>query len=175
MDIFIEEMIERKRKWYDVLFVLALAGFSTLVTVVMFSVSVSMPAISSLSFFIIVGVYYVSYRVAVSRNVEYEYAMVGNEIDIDAIINRKKRKRLTTVNARKLEEFGRRSKDASTFEKYASDITVKKVYACRDKSDADVCFAVYVEDGIKKILVFDPCDEIIETVVKFNPRKTFAV
>ncbi len=174
MNTFIEEMVVKKRSGLDILLVLGLAVACTFVGILMLNLSMFFPALSTIFFFVIVGVFYLAYIFSTSRNIEYEYAMVNHEIDIDKIANRKRRKKLTSLNVKNMESFGKKGRD-SQYDKFLADIAIKKVYACRDKNADDVYFAVYFEDGIRKMLLFSPSQKIVDMIVKLNPREAYAV
>ncbi len=174
MENYIEEMVVKKRSGMDVLLVLALGLACTFIGFLLFNLSAMFPALSSIFFFVIVGCFYLAYTFSVSRNLEYEYSMVNHEIDIDKIANRKKRKKMTVLNVKKMEAFGKKGKD-SQYEKFLLDFSVKKVFACRDKKADDVYYAVYFEDGVRKMLLFSPSQDIVDRIVKLNPRETYAI
>lgn len=172
METYIEQMIKKKRSKWDILLVLGLSLGSTALAAFLFSLTTKIRGIGGMLFLLIAGIFYFAYTFAVSRNIEYEYSMVNHEIDIDKIANQKKRKRLTVLNVKKMESFGRASA-SSDYSKLISDVSVKKIYACEDKNSDDTFFAVYFEDGIKKMLLFTPCQDIVDMIVRFNPRGQF--
>ena len=171
MDIFIEEMVERKRTAKDVAIVFGLMVlsviFAYLLLVEVFSL---IPQLGSVLFLLTAGVIYIAYRFSMSLNVEYEYLLVKNEIDIDKIMNRKKRKRLTTVNLKGLEAFGRCGGNRE-YERLSGDISVKKIYACKKKNDENNYFVVYFENSMRVMTVFSPSEKIVEVIEKLNPKR----
>ena len=171
MEFYIEEIVERKKTPLQVLTVLglslaclAMAGFVFMVLMPM------VPMFGSMLFMLLVLMFYLAYQLAVSFNVEFEYSMVNSEIDIDKIVNQRKRKRLTTVDVKKLEAFGMVN-ESSEFAKFASDISIKKIYAARERKASDSYFAVYTDNGIRTLLVFNPGDKIIDMIEKLKPKK----
>jgi len=169
---YIEQMVVKKRSKADIFLVLAVALGSIAVVALAFALLFAVRGLAIFLFLIVAGVIYFAYNFSVSRNVEYEYSMVANEIEVDKILNQTKRKRMTVLNVKKLTDFGRVSQ-SSECRKLLSDVAVKKIYACEDKNADDTFFAVYVEDGITKMLLFTPCEEIVEWIVKYNPGKQF--
>ena len=174
MQNYIEQMVKKKKSKLDILLVLVLSLGSTAVGAALFILSTKIRGIGAFSFLAIAAVFYFSYMLAVSRNIEYEYLMVHDEIEIDKIVNQKKRKRLTVLNVKKMERFSRANAD-SQFKKSLSDVSIKKVYACEETGAEDLFFALYVEDGVKKLLLFNPCEEIVDMIVKLNPREMFVI
>lgn len=173
MDIFIEEMVERKRGALQVLAVFGLMILSVVIAfVLMFVLAPIMgPQLGTFMPLLAIGVFYLAYRVATAQNVEYEYSMVNTEIDIDKIVNRRNRKRLTTAKLTGLESFGICGKEKGEYEKHLSDIAVKKVFACGDKKAADNYFIVYYEESVRTMLVFSPSEKIVGMIEKFNPKR----
>ncbi len=171
MDIFIEEMVERKRTAKDVAIVFGLMVLSVIFAYLLLVVVLPLiPQFGSILFLLTAGVIYLAYRFSMSFNVEYEYSLVKNEIDIDKIMNRRKRKRLTTVNIKGLEAFGYCDKNHE-YEKFAGDISVKKIYACEKKNNENNYFVVYFENSIKVMTVFSPSEKIVEVIEKLNPKR----
>ncbi len=170
MDIFVEEMVQKKKSVIDLLLILFMSFSAVLITFVILTV-VLPKAISyaPVLFLLIAAIFYLAYLTASSTNVEFEYSLVNNEIDIDKITNKKKRKRLTTVKLRNLESFGRLSD--GDFLRYSKDPIVKKVFASVSRKDEDNFFLVYTENTIKKLVVFTPSEKIVEIIEKLNPKK----
>ncbi len=173
MEVFIEEMVERKRTAGQLVSVLLLMVLSVFVcfALMVFVVPFIPPMFSSVSFLLVVGVFYVAYRVAVSINVEYEYSLVNTEIDVDRITNKRRRKRITTARIKGAEAFGVAKENKHEYEKYLSDASVKKVIACHDKKSDENYYVVYLEGNERKMLVFSPSERIIEIIRKANPRR----
>lgn len=171
MDIFIEEMVERKRTGKDVVAVFGLMILSVIFVYVLLTIVFPLiPQFGSILFVLAAGEIYLAYRFSMSFNVEYEYSLVKNEIDIDKIVNRKKRKRMTTVNIKGLEAFGRCGENPE-YKRYVGNAGVKKIYACAKKDDADNYFVVYFENSIKVMTVFSPSGKIVDVIEKYNPKR----
>ncbi len=170
MEIFIEEMVKKRK---DGAYYAKLLGLGALCAfLVVLLMGVILPIFSGLGpiiFLATAGCIYGAYYLATSEELEFEYSLVNNEIDIDKIVNRKKRKHVTTANLRELDDFG--TIKNPEFARYFRDAGVKKIYACRDKNAEDVFFLVYSENTVKKMLIFSPSEKIIDIIVKYNPQK----
>ena len=83
--------------------------------------------------------------------------------------NRRKRKRLTTVNLRQIESRGKIS-DRS-FDNYFQNNSIKKIYACEDAKDPETYFIVYYKDDDKNMLLFNPNDKILKRIEVLNPQR----
>ena len=173
MDIFVEEIVRKRKTFSDIIKVLGLVLAATIFAAIIFMVVLPMaPQFGSVLFLVIVAGYYGAYWLATSLNLEYEYSLVSHEIDVDKIMNRKKRKRLTTVDIKKIDAFGYKDSKSHEYQKFLADVSVKKIYACEDKTAGDCFFVVYFEDSLKKMLVFSPTDKIVELIEKMAPKKT---
>ncbi|MBE7032213.1 MAG: FHIPEP family type III secretion protein [Ruminococcaceae bacterium] len=170
MEIFIEEMVKKHKDglYFAKLFALGVVC-AVIVALLMGVVLPIFPGFGSIIFLLSAGCVYGAYYLIIAEELEFEYSLVNNEIDIDKIVNRKKRKRITTANLRTLESFG--TAKNPDFARYLRDAGVKKLYACRDKNADDVFFLVYSENTVKKMLIFTPSEKIIDIIVKYNPKK----
>lgn len=170
MDIFVEYMVKKKKKATDYLAQLGLVVFGLILIFGIFGILMAIaPQFSSIILLIVVGIGWIDWKLITSFNVEYEYSLVNNEMDVDKIISARKRKRLTSVRIRGLEAFGRC--EGREFDSYMRNAGVEKIFACRDKSDSRAVYAVYLENECRKMLVFNPSDRMIGEINKLNPRK----
>ncbi len=172
MDIFIEEIVERKRDFksiaasFGIVLLSVLAAF--IITAVLPSV---LPILMGIAPFLAIGVFYLAYRLVVSQNVEFEYSMINTEIDVDKIINRRNRKKLTTAKVTGLEAYGVCGTERDDFNRYLSDISVKKIYAAAEKNSDSNYFVVYMSDCVKTMLIFSPSEKMINNIEKFSPKR----
>ncbi len=172
MDVFVEEIVRKRKTGTDIIKVLGLVLAATLIAAVVFMFVVPIaPQFGSGLFLLVVLAYYGAYWLATSLNLEYEYSLVGHEIDVDKIINRKKRKKLTTVDIKRVEAFGCKGSDNHEYQKFLADIAIKKVYACHDKRAEDCYFVVYFENSVRTMLIFSPTEKIVELIEKMAPKK----
>ncbi len=172
MDIFIEEIVERKRNFKHIAASFGIVLLSVLVAFVIGTfLPLLLPVLTGIVPLLVVAVFYLAYRIVVSQNVEYEYSMVNTEIDVDKIVNRRNRKRLTTIKVTGLEAYGFCNSEQGTFNRYLSDVSVKKIYAVAEKNSDSNYFVVYFSDSVKSMLIFSPSDKIITNIEKFNPKR----
>ena len=96
MDIFIEYMVKKRKKAADYLSAAALAVLGVIVILAVFIALMTLvPQLSSIALLAVAGIGWLDYRLITSFNVEYEYSLVNSEMDVDKIINVRKRKRMT--------------------------------------------------------------------------------
>lgn len=108
-----------------------------------------------------VGIYF---TVSNSR-VEYEYTFTNGELDIDKIINQKKRRELLSVEVRTFTAFGRYNDDMEETE----DMTV--VFATDNIAEHEYYADFEHKDYGKTRLVFVPDEKILSNIMKFLPVK----
>lgn len=169
MDVFIEYMVKRKKSAADYIKILATLILGLVLIFVVSVVFAAIPYITSFILLAVAGVIYAMYHLITSVNVEYEYALTNNELDVDAIINTRKRKRLTTANLRQVECWGRKS-DRS-FESNFQNKSIKKIVACEDIKDPDTYFMVYYNDDERNMLLFNPNEKILKKIELLNPQR----
>jgi hypothetical protein len=170
MDIFIEEMVKRRKTGKDNLIIFGTLILAVVLSIILFMVVMPLvPMFSTAVFLLILGLVYATYVVVENYNAEYEYSLVNSEIDIDKIVAQKRRKRVTTINIRRLDFYGNISNP--DFRKCLNDKSLKKVYACRDKNAEDTYFAVYRDGDEGKMVIFSPSEKIISVIEKYNQRQ----
>lgn len=168
--LFIEQLVKKKKTAADFVALVAMLalGAALITFLLMFALPLFFQFAAVILVLVMAVVYGVYYFLA-SFDVEYEYSLVNQEIDVDKILGKKRRKRLVTVYYRDLEAFG--TKANPDFNMYMQNAEVKKVFACRDKNASDVFFVVYYEGQNRIMLLFNPNDKIIEQIKMRNPKK----
>lgn len=169
MDIFVEQLIKRKRRASDFVKV-GLCVVAATVVIFLTFITIGSP-LTSLTLLLGVGLLYVLYNLNISINVEFEYCFTNGSLDVDKIIAARKRKRLTELNAREIEMMGTTKNRA--FKGYMQNSDIKKIYACTSIKDDDVYFVVYEKGGQKCILLFNPNDTIKDGFRRLNPQNVF--
>ncbi len=169
MDIFVEQLVKKKRGLKEIMIVLA-SILGAIVVLWLMTFAFVLPFIGFGVFAICVIFMYLLYFLVTSINQEYEYSFTNGILDVDKIINMRKRKKMLEINVRKMEVMGDRK--APEFQKYMSDSSVKKVYACTQKDAEDLCFLVFMdESGKNRMLLFNPNEKIVDAIRRYNPQK----
>ena len=170
MDIFVEQLVRRKRKPSDYIKVFLCFAAAFVVIMLMFAFS-NVPYVGSLIFLAAAGLVYLIYNVGISVNLEYEYCFTNGALDVDKIIAARRRKRITDVNARDIEIMATTKNRA--FSNYMQNSDIKKIYACSSVQDEGVYFVVYTKDSKKMMLLFNPNETIKDGFRRLNPQKVF--
>lgn len=164
MDLFVEKLVRRKKSPMDIaytilLILVALAGSYFALLYATF-----------ISPLIIAGLFYLAYYLASQRNIEFEYAITNGDVDIDMIVNQRKRSRVFSANCRNFEVVARVNS-----EQYTPQIRNTKTvlnFSSRDPK-ADVWFIYLIQNSTPKVILFEPDEQIIDSFRTFIPRKVF--
>ncbi len=171
MDLFAEQLVKKKKDGGDYLkIILSIVG-ALVIIAALGALSAFMPFVGMFLLIIVVGIIYALYLLITSTNMEYEYAFTAGELDVDAVINARRRKRVTSFDINDMEILAHRGHD--DFNRYMNNPGLKKIYACADKDADDLYFAAYTENGNGRLLLFNPNDKILECFRAMAPRKVF--
>ncbi|MDR0974908.1 MAG: hypothetical protein LBL80_04360 [Ruminococcus sp.] len=159
MDIFHEQIVKKPNSGMRLLALIAItAGFVIAVAVTFIFLSFLFP----MSFLIIAGLIYLGWYVITGFGVEYEYILTNDELDIDKIIAKRKRKRLISIKMSNVTDFAKQTTDSNAGSRtlvdcagnelppFIMDFKHEKMGECR--------------------LLFTPAEEMITEMVKVLPR-----
>ncbi len=167
MDVFVEYMVKRRKTAADfikIILTLLLGLALVFVVTVLFA---AIPFITSFILVAVAGVCYLAYRIITSVNVEYEYILTNSDLDVDAIISARKRKRLASINLRQIDSFGKLSGSESR----VLGRSYKYIMAAEDKKAENTYYIVFDNDEEKSVLLFTPNEKIIKRIEMLNPQK----
>ena len=102
MDIFTEQIVKHRMELKDAV-IDAAASCSAMVISMIASYFWAFP---ELRFFVALAIilsWFIAYRIVRSRNLEYEYTLTNNYLDIDVIKGRKKRKTVVSIDVKKID------------------------------------------------------------------------
>lgn len=169
MDVFIELLVKKKRTVQDIIlvFVTVFLGVSLVGVIGFFGMF--LPYMGAIIALIIAAIVYGTYILTTSINLEYEYIFTNGYVDIDKIINVRKRKRIATFDIREIELFS--NAQNPEFEKYMQSKEIKKLYACRDKKEKDLHFTIFTMNSAKTMLLFNPNEKMINEFKRINPQR----
>lgn len=111
-----------------------------------------------------------AYFADLNTEVDYEYALVDNELRVARILKKEKRKKVGTYDMGKLEILAR--ENAHQLDAYRNSDRYKTV-DCASKNDAEHRWAAYV-DGNQRILLTIDSEEgerLIKSIRQFAPSK----
>ena len=99
MDIFREQIVERKKNTKDMLFIAGIVALTLLLSFVLISIA------GALAFLLLCGLWYGAWRLITGKNIEYEYIITDTILDIDKIIAKRSRKRILSIDLADAERF----------------------------------------------------------------------
>ena len=166
MDIFNEQIVNKKKSLADIALVafIFLASLAVAILLLFFVISIAPQFI--MTAIVLDGViFYLAFKVARFVNIEFEYSVTNNLFDVDKIIARSSRKRLASLDIKKIDDIGAYS--AEKFQGKTFDI---KINAAGDPTANDLVYVVarHPSKG-KMLIIFEPNEKIISALKKSLP------
>lgn len=167
MDIFCEYMVKHKKKGIDILYEFVCIFLALCLSAMVFLLLFG--RLMGFEVFLIAGIWYLALHFLGKTNIEYEYTLTNNVLDIDKIMSKKTRKRVISIDFAEAEACG-----------YAEDrfkdrnVPYKTMDVSGDLSDEGVYFIDFSKGGEKCRLFFRPNAKILENLKAMNPRKVTA-
>ena len=163
---FKEYMIKQKKSPKDVLAQVGIVCVGVVAGLLALAYAGGFGPIITLA--IMVGVGYVF----TMFNKEYEYILTNEELDIDIIYNRSRRKRVTTVNLRKIDVMA--AMDDANHRHEIQGKNVAKVINASDNSNDQNTYVIIgqTQFGATKIIM-SPSPDFFDEMHKQSPNKIF--
>lgn len=166
MDIFIEHLVKREKTIKDTIMNVGVVFAGIVVAIILLRFPFG-PVLAAATFY---GVYLFT----TSRNIEYEYSITNGELDIDKITAQRKRKRLLSINCKEFDILAPVN-DENHKREYENINIQKTINAASTLSSNSVYFAVFVFNGVRTRLIFEPNDKMLGAIKKIIPRKVFSI
>lgn len=161
MDNFHECLVTKKASGADIA---KKIGIALLALILALAAMYFFMVLFPLNLFAVAGIFYAGYYLAGNFSVEYEYITTNDEMDIDKIIGRRKRKRLITAPIRKFERFGRLGDAPSLPDGYT-------VVLASDGSDTDDYFCDFNHQSFGNVrIIFTPDEQTIDAITEHLPN-----
>jgi len=173
MDVFVETLVKHKlsqddRKKVVALFVtLIISSILFILVIPMLALSSGLAYISTVSMLVFAVIVFVIWRVLKSLQLEFEYIVTNFSLDIDKIIDKKKRARLISVDLKTVEEVGVYKPSA-----FVNSSFNHQVHAERDSNGVgNYYLIVYHPTHKRTLIVFSPDDRMLEALESTLPRQ----
>lgn len=114
---------------------------------------------------------YFFYHLAQNTRVEYDYTFTNGTLDIAKIINDKTRKKLLSLNVAEILDM--QPITASAFQSYFEDKSIKRVNMFINRGE-HLYYMLFVKDGAKIAVVFEPDQQMIEYIKMYNTNNVIA-
>lgn len=174
MDIFNEYIVKKKKTGADIAVSCLAVALGLAICYAALTILRYVPLLSTFLLLVVAAVVWGIYKVVAMTNLEYEYIFTNGEMDVDKIINRRSRKRMTVVNARRIDILAHRSHE--DFKANFENAAVKKINACTSPDAEDLYFILFRDESdgeTPKMLLFNPNDKLLEGFRKYNPKRVF--
>lgn len=163
MDVHVEQLIKLKKNATVILTQIFLFGLALSLGIIAWMILVRY-AQGSLAFPITVGLLFLAYRIATKLNLEFEYTITNEFIDIDKIVAKRKRFKVVATSCRHFEEFGKYRPGLYSDAAYAKQIIAY------DPARNDVWYFVIEHKKLGKTMVlFTPSDKVLEAMKPYLP------
>ncbi len=168
MDVFCEYIVKKKVEAIDILKVSGIALLAIVLSLVLFIFGTAILG-PGVGFALIFAVFYLAFLWGKIIYVEYEYALTNNEIDIDKIVGRSRRKRVITVDF-KTAEICACVNDKNYEREYNNTASIKKTINATGKSEYDTYFVDFLGEEGKVRVLFQPNDRMKDGLKLISPR-----
>ena len=161
MDNYYEQIVEKKKTGADI----AKMILVSLALVLGASACMFASIFFGLTFLVViaVGLLFLAVWLISGMNIEYEYIITNNEMDIDKIIGRRKRKRMITVDLNRTNDFG----GYPPVEEIDADTTVHATTGL--EKNAHYLLVEHNDYGKVKV-IFNPNEKIREAIAQEIPK-----
>jgi len=164
MGTFIERVVARKMTISDYMYFVLLAiaaGFVSIVSFIYFE----------WYGLIITGlVSFGAWQLSTFRYIEYEYSVVENELDIDKIIYKKRRKKVVSIDIKNISEMNALENRIILL----NEKNNKKIYACSSLNSNGIYYIKTKTEKFGNVTVFFEPDEVMLAKIKlYMPKSTF--
>lgn len=168
MDIFYEYIVKRKMDAKDYLFIAGIILLALLLTFI-FTFTIVAQYLFGMWLLLDAAAWWGAVFLIRQRNLEFEYILTNNELDIDKIMARQRRKRLLTINFKEIEVCAR-THDVMFKHQLERTEGLTVIDAAGNPEEENVYFVDFSADGARKRVLFQPNEKIIEALKKVNPR-----
>ena len=159
-DIFVEEMVIRRKTIWNLLLILAMVLAGTALIILVW---LTVPFISTVLMLIIGFAVYLGIRFQYS---EYEYSFTNGDFDVDKIMAKRKRERKLEINCRQIQVM---APYTAEYESETKDYSVSQVLDfSAHKNAAGRWFFIYQTDaGGYSFVVIQPSPRLREAFYKY--------
>lgn len=143
-----------------IIYVLAI-GLWLLISLLLMSLN-----LGSMSILVLAGLIYLAWFLSSRFNIEYEYIVTNDIIDIDKIISKRNRKRIISADSRNFDDIGIYNSEKIHTRDYKAKLNAY------DPSLSEIWYFVTDHKKLgRTIVLFTPSDQILAAVKKSLPRE----
>ena len=161
MDIFVEQIIAKRKEPKDLILSLLIS-----VAVPVLTVAAFVFGLGGISLFVLAGGCYGAWFLISGMNVEFEYSVTNGDITVDKIIAKRKRKRLINLDCKNIESFGKYES-----EKFQNRSFDTKLFVGGHPKVPDQWYLTVRHKKLNHTLVvFEPEKRVLEAIKPFLPK-----
>ena len=168
MDVFVEQIVKKRNTGKDLaMMAMIMLGAIILGFAFVFILPLFLPALASLSLFLVAGAIFGAYWLITGMDLEFEYAVTNGDLTIDKIIHRRKRKRVLNLDAKDIEQMGKYDPAQHSQKRYD-----KRISVARDER-ADDCWYISMRHSQygNLLLTFSPDERTLNALKPFLKRQ----
>ncbi|WP_085833729.1 DUF6106 family protein [Clostridium merdae] len=163
MDVFVEQLLQKKKGRKDYMII----GAASVFGLILLALCTQVPFLIPFLLLIVAGVFAGIYYVAASRNLEFEYSTTNGDFTVDQITNRSRRKRICGFDLKSVEEMGLYNASTLQNRTFASRLMV----GVDDEGTDAWYFVVHLKDAGNTLVVFNPNERMLTAIKPFLPRQ----
>lgn len=161
MDIFCEYMVKRKKRKIDYVLEVLLV----LVAIYLSFIAFAMTSIfQSFTLLVVAAIWYGAFYLIKRKDIEYEYTLTNNILDIDRIFAKKTRKRVTSIDIATIDYIRPIEK-----QDYEKNIAMIDHNLCECKGSDKTYVLVFARDSKVHRIFFTPNDKMKMKLRELNP------
>lgn len=159
LDYFTENIVKRKKDAKDIVLSAIIVVGALLVFLILCYIGL-LTGLMQILFLFACGALWGAYILLGKLSIEYEYIVTNGEMDVDKIMQRRKRKRIITVKAKNIRSIEPIRADNTTYKQV--------IDASRNDKNATDTYMLITEDNIK--IIFNPSEKMLKIFAKFRPQ-----
>lgn len=161
MDTFIEQLVNKKRTGMDIVKTIIIIVLAILIPLGFVALGfVINPYLIVVGFFVFLLLIYFAWYLIVSLNQEFEYAITNDNITVDKVIAKRRRKKVLDMNINEFDDFAKVSSGNFDNKKFA-----KYYIACDDMNNENNYGATFNSETYgSSVLIFTPNEKVIDSI-----------
>lgn len=167
MDIFIENIIKQKKTLPRFLISMAIV-FVAMILIVL-SIPFLSTAFGSIVLLIDAGFCYGAWFAVTSFNIEYEYCVTNGDVDIDKIMNKRRRKKTVSFKIKDIEIMA--PVGCTNYSAEENGTFARVIDASTKDANDNPYYTICNIKGERVKIIFNPSPKMLEAFKPFAPRK----
>ncbi len=178
MDVFIEELVEKKKEKKDHVIAVLLALGAVMLSFIVLALVIILPTVSMalghvIAMFwplLVILIWYYAYKFYSKLSIEYEYSVINSNLDIDKIMSKKSRTRVLSLDIKDASYMACIDDDENN-DLYVNPPQGIKILNYSAMSENGYTYFIDCSVGGKRtIVLFQPSSKMVEALWKYNPK-----